>query len=300
MNLVTIDEQLPKPGEIYLDHVGWMVPDMNTAGAAFEKLGFPLTPFSVHSDRDPVSGELKPMGTANRLIMLRSGYLEILTPYGNLDTPVSRHMRSCIESHIGVHLLAFGIADPGAEARRIEAAGFSLQPTVNLRRTIEAQDSSEVEVAFTVLRAAFDAAPEARIQMLAHHTPQHMWQPRYVGNRLGITGLSEVTLATDDPQVSAQRLARFVGRTIESEDGEMIVKLDRGLLRFRSHREAQLAAGTDLLPSPPCVESLTLTAQDLLRTRVELRQANITPLRESESEIIIGATDAMGVKLSII
>lgn len=300
MTLTAIGEQVPHPGEIYLDHVGWMVPDMNVASARFERLGFPLTPFSVHGDRDPESGALRPMGSANRLIMLANGYLEILTPHGDLETPVRRHMQSCIEKHVGVHLLAFSVADPKAEAGRIGAAGFSLQPVVNLRRTIEAQGGGVTEVAFTVLRAAFDAAPEARIQVLAHHTPEHMWQPRYVVNRLGITGLLGATIVGDDPSASAERMARFVGRLAEPEVGGMIISLDRGWLKFRSHRQAQLEAGGDPLSSPPFVASVTLTTNDLPRAGAELRRANIAPLRQSDNEIVIGSEDAMGVKLRIV
>ena len=73
------NRQLPPPGRIFLDHVAWMVPDMEAAAARFERLGFLLTPFSVHGDRDPRSGALVATGSANRLAMLPIGYLEILT-----------------------------------------------------------------------------------------------------------------------------------------------------------------------------------------------------------------------------
>ena len=46
--------QTPDAGQIFLDHVGWFVPDMDAAARAFEKLGFGLTPFSIHGDRDPM------------------------------------------------------------------------------------------------------------------------------------------------------------------------------------------------------------------------------------------------------
>ena len=42
--------QTPGPGEIYLDHVGWFVPDIEVAAPHFEMLGFPLTPLTVHAN----------------------------------------------------------------------------------------------------------------------------------------------------------------------------------------------------------------------------------------------------------
>src|SRR5690606_23109917 len=144
--------QLPEPGQVFLDHVAWMVPDMAQATAVFEQLGFPLTPYAVHGDRDPGTGELKPVGTANRLAMLERGYLEILTPVEGVDTPVIRHMRAALAHHTGVHLLAFAVHDAGVAAREIAERGFRLQPTVHLKRQVEAEDGSQAEAAFTVVR----------------------------------------------------------------------------------------------------------------------------------------------------
>ncbi len=121
-----------------------------------------------------------------------------------------------------------------AEARRLAAAGFQLQATVHLRRTIEAADGSEVEVAFTVIRAHFGTVPEGRIQALTHLTPEHMWQERYIAHDNAITGLSEAILAVADPRASAERLARFTGRRALEMVAGAAVALDRGRLTFLS------------------------------------------------------------------
>ncbi len=46
---------MPNTGEMYLDHVGWMGPDMDAATRVFTRLGFSLTPDSLHGDRDAVT-----------------------------------------------------------------------------------------------------------------------------------------------------------------------------------------------------------------------------------------------------
>ena len=156
--------QSPGAGKIFLDHVGWMAPDMERAAAVFERLGFPLTPYSVHGDRDPVTGTLKPVGTANRLAMLEQGYLEILAPIDGHQTPLVQHLRNAISHHTGVHLLAFSVNDAEETAREIAAREVTLLPAVHLRRTIEGEDGQDAEVAFTVVRAAFEQFPEARVR----------------------------------------------------------------------------------------------------------------------------------------
>ena len=57
--MTAAERQRPPPGELCLDHLGHFVPDLDAAAAVWEKLGFKVTPTSVHQ----VSG--KPAGTAN-------------------------------------------------------------------------------------------------------------------------------------------------------------------------------------------------------------------------------------------
>ncbi|MGH6814234.1 MAG: VOC family protein, partial [Hyphomicrobiaceae bacterium] len=253
--------RIPNQKRIFLDHVGWMVPDMIAAAAAFKRLGFRLTPFSVHGRRDTPTGPLQPSGTANRLAMLDRGYLEILTLQPGAASSVADHMRSAMARHVGVHLLAFTVAEAEDEARQLAARGISLEPTVHLRRSIEAEDGTPVEVAFTVVRAALSSFPEARVQILTHHTPEHMWQGRYLVHDNAISGLDEVVLAVDDPQAAAERFARFLDRPPAGEnsllldldpetrgflgpltlgDESLTIVLDRGRLRFMTKTDAAL------------------------------------------------------------
>ena len=64
--------QTPSGDQIFLDHVGWFVPDMEAAGRAFEALGFTLTPFVAQHNADPAGGPPNPAGTGNRWISHRS------------------------------------------------------------------------------------------------------------------------------------------------------------------------------------------------------------------------------------
>lgn len=291
------DQQLPAPGQIFLDHVAWMAPDMDAASAAFERLGFPLTPYSVHGDRDPVSGTLVPTGSANRLAMLRTGYLEILTSVSGADTDVTRHLHACIARHVGVHLVAFTVADAEAESARLRQAGFEILPTVNLRRTIEAEDGGEAEVAFTVIRARLGSIPEGRIQTLTHHTPEHMWQRRYIAAANGIDTLSEVIFAVDAPAESAERLARFTDRPIGLEGDRPVIRLDRGCVRFLTPEGVAEAYGGLPAPPPPAIAGLVFTASDLAKSRAFLGSRGIRPLADGHDRLVLGPDVGLGVGL---
>ena len=82
---------------IDLDHAGVAGHDLDSLAAAYERLGFTLTPRARHSGRRKPDGPVEPFGTANRCIMLRQGYLELIAIvdpncYGNgLERFLARH-----------------------------------------------------------------------------------------------------------------------------------------------------------------------------------------------------------------
>ena len=85
------EKQVPGPGEIFLDHLGWFVPDIDHASLLFDKLGFLLTPYTVHMNEQP-DGSRVPSGTANRCAMIQRGYLEILTRVPDVDSAITRQL----------------------------------------------------------------------------------------------------------------------------------------------------------------------------------------------------------------
>lgn len=293
-------EQLPAPGRIFLDHVGWMVPDMAFAERVFDNLGLPLTPLSVHGVTDPATGKRTPTGTANRLAMLPQGYLEILTPHGDIDNPTVAHLKSSIARHIGIHLLAFTVADAEAGAKRLAAEGFELQPTVHLRRSIEAEDGSQVEVAFTVIRTGYDTFPEARCQILTHHTPQHMWQQRYLPTESCIAGLLEATLVVDDPAECAGRFSKFLGRGVLPDKEDRLILLDRGRVRFIKRQNASNLFGARMLPPNPSVAAITLSSSNIERTRDVLLSNGLHPGSLGAPHLLIDAAEGLGVHIVIV
>ena len=291
--------QLPAGGEIFLDHVGWYVPDLDDVGRAFGRLGFPLTPYSVHGDRDPESGAIIAQGSANRLALLEQGYLEFLTDVEGTDTKVGTHLRREMDRYIGVHLTAFSVFDAVAEADRLAGDGFRLQPTVHLRRTIEGADGADVEVAFTVVRAAFGSIPEGRIQTLAHHTPEHLWQRRYMAEANALIGLAEVVFSVADPTASAGRLAKFTGRSaIETETG-MSVPLDRGKLTFFEPKDVPRQLGIQAMPEAPATVAIGLVSRDLAKTREFMRAQSVRLAVDEPNRLIVEPDEALGSALIV-
>lgn len=292
------DRQTPGPGEIFLDHVGWYVPDMDAASAAFERLGFPLSPYTPHS-HEGADGTRAPSGTANRCAMLERGYLEILTHVPELDLPLARQLRAGLDRYTGLHLIAFTCADTDAEHARLDAEGFAPLPVAHLRRPIETDGGGEEVTRFSVIRLPPGTMAEGRIQTLTQDTPEIVWQPSLIARDNAISALCGVLVCVDDLGEAAARFARFTGRKAHAMGrGRMDIVLDRGVLSLATPaRLARVIPGV-VVPTTPFIAVVALRSRDIGATARSLEAGGV-PFTQFPDMIIVPAAAAMGASLII-
>jgi hypothetical protein len=238
------DRQRPPAGELCLDHLGHFVPDLDAAAAVWEKLGFAVTPISVHQ----VSG--KPAGTSNRCVMLEEGYLELLAP--TADTPNAKRVRDRMKRFVGVHLACFGTPAAEAEHRRLADHGFEPEPLVSLQRTIETGEL----VRFRVVYVPPDKMPEGRVQYCEHLTPRQVWREGFVNP----FRLRAVYVVADDPEEVAARWGRFGGLLPQPEDGFVRLNTARGQIRIGTRSVVERSLGH--CPPAPALAGYALACKD--------------------------------------
>jgi len=194
--------QRPRPGDLCLDHVSHFVPDLEAAARVLAALGFKVTPISVQKTQEG------PAGSSNRCVMLREGYIEVLTP--THGTPTARRMRAAIGRHVGVHLVCFGTPTAEAEHARLAAHGFAPLPLVHLSRPVKVAGKRRL-ARFSVVRLPPQKMPEGRIQFVEQHTPENLWVAENLRHSNGVAGLAAALIVADDPVAVAARFARFAG-----------------------------------------------------------------------------------------
>lgn len=263
--------QVPAKGALNIDHVAHFVPHVDAASAALEKLGFTLTPFSAQSHRTEPGGPLVPAGTGNRCAMLRHGYLEFLAPTG--DTPVANQLRGAIQRYVGVHLIAFGTADPAADHARLVKAGFGPLDPVSLQREIESSEGRET-ARFTVVRVPPGTMPEGRIQYCHQLTPRLLWQERWLSHPNRASALAGVILRVADAQEAARRFARYTGLLAQVTGSVWRIDTSRGYLVFVDrdtlHRRLDV-----MPPALPWIAGYVLKSDDMQATGDYLRQSGV-------------------------
>lgn len=283
------ESQLPPLGGLNLDHVAHFVPDMEAASRALEELGFVLTPLSPQTTKD-ANGAAVPAGTANRCVMLESGYLEFLTP--TADTPIAEQIRKALSRHTGQHLIAFGTPAAEEEHARLERHGFEPLPLVNLQREVDVAGEQKL-ARFSVVRVKPDTMPEGRVQFVQQHTPECLWQPKYVRHPNGVTALTATFVAARGVEAVAARFAQFSALLPNPVRGFVQMQTTRGSVFVGSETACKALFGEDP-PDAPAMAGYALECNDAQGLKARLLDAGCTVTEPSPDLFAANLPAAIG------
>ena len=107
---------------VALDHVGIAARELGPMCAAYERLGFALSPVAQQSGRRRPDLPVEKFGSGNRCAFLKHGYIEliaILDP-ALFDNTLNRFLAR----YAGMHILALAMTDEEANLARMRAAGI--------------------------------------------------------------------------------------------------------------------------------------------------------------------------------
>jgi hypothetical protein len=258
------DGMLPSGDQIFLDHVAHFVADADAARAALNNVGFTITPDSLQTNRG-ADGTSRPAGTGNLCAMLEEGYIEVL--YKTADTPLSQELDTARARYSGLHLIAFATSDAQRESARLAGKGFRVRPVVNLRRPI-ALERGTGEAAFSVARVEPGEMKEGRIQFLTHHTPELVWQKRWLAHENGAQALVDVVIAVDDVAEAADRFGLFLGVIAGTTPFGRAFLLGRGGVQLMPARALEPFLGD--MPRPPFIAlcAIRVASRDRVRSHL--------------------------------
>jgi hypothetical protein len=284
--------QLAEKGEVFVDHIAHWVPDMPAAAKAMEDLGFVLTPYTEHTNSTAPGEPILPAGSANHCIMMREGYLELLTP--TADTAIGKEVRAGIDRYVGVHLIAFNVADAEAQRERLLAEGFDQRPVVDLCRQTDTEDGDEGTLRFTVIRPVPGTMAEGRIQFLTHHTPDLLWQERWMNHPNTAERLGEVVLCVADPDEAAGRFERYLGRKGQRIDGGWSIDCDRGAVVLLGRPAFEKCLPGVAIPGLPYIAGYVIRCGDLDACRVYLKRKEIVYRELTKDVVAVTVPAALG------
>jgi catechol 2,3-dioxygenase-like lactoylglutathione lyase family enzyme len=189
-----------------LDHIGIAVPDLAAAAETYRRLGFQLTPLQQQAGPLEPGGPVVRWGSANHCAMLEQGYLELI---GVVDPALyDNQLGRFLARYRGIHIMALGISDAEAAVERLRQAGLVVAGVRPMQRPVATPEGTS-EVRFK--RVPLADAPEGRIQLIEHLTPELMWQPHLLAHPNRVVALTETVLCVADIAETAERFRRLAG-----------------------------------------------------------------------------------------
>jgi hypothetical protein len=267
-----IGRQLPLGEEIFLDHIGYFVPDVEAARQALARAGFAPTPVSIQVNPDPAGGAPRLTGTGNVTAMFAQGYIEVL--FKTADTPLVAELETAAARYWGLHLVAFAVADAAAAHRRLADGGFRVRPLVKMQRPVDL-DGTPGTAAFTLARVEPGEMAEGRVQILTHHTEQMVWQPRWLSHPNGALALRRLVIVVADVEEAERRYASFTGRAAQAFPLGRSFALDRGRLDLVTADGFRQMLPEISVPSTPFMGACEIRVASLAALRDLFRKAQL-------------------------
>jgi hypothetical protein len=256
-----------------LDHVGVVSHELTSLAAAYERLGFTLTPLARYAD-----GRI-----GNRCIMLRQSYIELLAvidPKASSATLVRFLAR-----YAGIHILAFGIDAMPAAGARLRRAGIEASPS-KFERVTDGTDAGSPRARFELLQ--LPDQPEGRLNLVRHLTPEVLWRECFLHHPNNAHDLTEVSLSVADPADTAGRFSRLVGCVvIPDATSGFGLELAHGRIRI-------MAANGEIVPR---IVGVTVRTSDENATIRRLVSERGIMHGFDDGDLVIGSGAAGGVVL---
>lgn len=176
-----------------LDHVGFIVAELEAAAALLRGLGFTLTERANHT-RTLANGEVVPAGSAQRSLMLQQGYIELM----EIFDPAAGHMLAQAGSdRHGLHILALATPDAHGTHAACTAAGLPVSPVLDWSRAVDEAGAQGLARFRFFGCTDWQPADPSYLCWVQHLTPELLRPPQLVRHANGAQALVGVTYRGD-------------------------------------------------------------------------------------------------------
>ncbi|MEM7408424.1 MAG: VOC family protein [Pseudomonadota bacterium] len=279
------------PLDVSLDHVGFIVQDLNAGARIWERLGFQLSPVSPQMGLND-AGEFEPWATANRCAVFETGYLELIGVHRpGLKNPWTAQLAR----FEGAHIAAFRVACADETYASMGDAARWFAPPVQRRRDAPYfADGTwgQREMRFRNIFSHPDTVAEARYIIIEHQTPDVLWQPALLNHPNGARAFRHMCFVAPIADACHARL-NALGRsdgagTFVCPNGGTVECIGPDAFRARYAGEG--------INADAAIGSCTIEVSDLDQTRACL-SANGVPFHDATGCIWLSPAHAGGTIL---
>ncbi len=277
-----------------LDHVGYVAPELDALRAEMLRLGFAPTEPRDLLAVDAATGASRSLGQRSCHTVFERGYIELTA----VDAPSpSHHLATWLARGAGLHILALGSEQIGAEQARCAAAGLAVTPPAKATRAIE-YGARHGDARFEWFMFAPHEAPEGLLCYAHNLTPELVYQSSVQQHPNGALTLTEVVVRCADLPAAAARWQRLLGVAPQPTIGGARFELGGGAVTLCDAACCSERFGP-LAPDPAQADRFAATVvqvRDLAHCERLLREAGVEPLRR-HGHLVVPLSAAGGALL---
>ena len=282
---------------VKLDHIGVAIKDLERGRQAYERLGFKLTPRSIHRGSPTPGAPVVPFGSGNHCAMFHEGYLEVV---GLVDPTIISNIKPMVARYEGAHIVAFGVESAEATYQGLAGRGIPIEPARQLERDAAygPQNNELKRAAFRNMY--FDPAkyPEARLLYIEHLTRDVLWQPHLLDHPNGVVALSDVFLCVPDARAAANKYAALFARPAdEIGPGEWRIALAHGQVWIATPDAWAVRSQGAAAPALPSPAGIGFKSKNLAATRALLASNGVEVREGADGGIWIAPAHSCGVAI---
>lgn len=195
---------MPLKHLVGVDHVVVAVRDLDSAAAAWKKLGFTLSPRGTHSAH---------MGSGNYTIVFTDDYMELLGVL--VPTEQNRPTVEFLAAREGIERVAFTTDDAAGGVAELKERGLAATGPVSFGRPVDLPRGGQSEAKFNVFHWPTTERPAGlRIFACQHLTPETVWIPELQTHANGAKKLVRVEILAKDPENAATHMAVLINQEV--------------------------------------------------------------------------------------
>jgi hypothetical protein len=284
-------------GDLSLDHVGFMLRDLDAGAERWQKLGFKLSRRSSQMGKVPGESEMAPWATSNHCAMFERGYLELI---GVTNPENFNPWTAFLDRFEGPHITALRCEEADRTYAALSGRIDHFDPPLQRLRNAPYGDG-ERPFKFRNIFSQDAHFPEGRYIIIEHQTPEVIWQEELMVQPNGAKSLSELIFCADAQSGLLDRLARISGESPSKAEGRELLDLSGGgQLSVIDAADFAVRYPGAPEPSQPVVAAAVIGVESLVHLAAMLEENGVFFHRSDRASLWVGSEEANGAVVEFI
>ena len=279
-----------------LDHIVHAVRDLDAAADFYRRAGFTVGARNRHA-----------WGTHNCIVQFPGVFVELITvgepELIRIGAPgtfaFGAFVRDFLTREEGLAMLVLEGKRPAEDVEAFRAAGIGNFKPFNFERDAKRPDGTPVKVAFSLVFATDEKAPDVGYFTCLQHHPENFWNPVFQTHPNGAVGINGVIMVSENPQDHRHFFVAFSGvGDVEPNASGISAKTPRGEIQVMNPAVYGAYAGS----SPPDLArgarlaAIRFKVRDKTEAMSALENGGITAVERS-GKVVVPPDAAFGATL---